>query len=101
MQPSNQNTSIIQILSESKLETGIQQTKLFFLTFLFHYHSRMTVMQGKRDGISLTPHRHFHPLHRYLYIRRVIVAGSSPVRIGKSWEPLISGRKSLTTKLSP
>ena len=29
----------------------------------FHEHSRTTGLQGKGEGISLTPHYHFHPLH--------------------------------------
>ena len=38
----------------------------FFLSgFFFHEHSRITELQGKVEGISLTPHYHFHPLHRH------------------------------------
>ena len=36
-------------------------------------------MQGKGEGISLTPHYHFHPLHRQLDISRAITAESSPL----------------------
>ena len=39
----------------------------FFFSILvfFHEHSRMTGLQGKGEGISLTPHYHFHPLYRH------------------------------------
>ena len=59
-------------------------TNLLFLLsgFFFHNHSRVTGLQGKGDGISLTPHYHFHPLHRHLDISWVITAESSPLHIG-------------------
>ena len=41
---------------------------LFFDLGFFHKHSRITGLQGKGEGISLTPHYHFHPLHRHLDI---------------------------------
>ena len=67
----------------------------FFLIWIFfHEHSRITGLLGKGEGISLTPHYHFHPLHRQLHISRAITAGSSPLRIAR-----VSERKSLTTKL--
>ena len=62
----------------------------FFLFFffsiwvLFHGHSRITGQQGKKEGISLTRHYHFHPLHRHLDISRAITADSSPLHIGSS-----------------
>ena len=37
----------------------------FSIWTFFHNHSRITGLQGKGEGISLTPHYHFHPLHRY------------------------------------
>ena len=33
-----------------------------------HEHSRIEELQGKGESISLTPHYHFHPLHRHLGI---------------------------------
>ena len=53
---------------------------LFFFSIwvLFHEHSRITGLQGKGEGISLTPHHHFYPLHRQLDISRAITAESSP-----------------------
>ena len=69
----------------------------------FHEHSRITGLQGKGEGISLTPHCHFHPLHGQLDISRAITAESSPLRkdsgrnrTGNLW---FSSGKSLTTKL--
>ena len=50
----------------------------------FHEHSQTTGLQGKGEDISLTPHYHFHPLHRHLDIRRVITAESSPLHIASS-----------------
>ena len=58
----------------------------FFFSMLvfFHEHSRITGLQGKGEDISLTPHYHFHPLHRHLDISRAITAESSPLRIASS-----------------
>ena len=50
----------------------------------FHDHSQITGLQGKGEGISLTPHYHFHPPHRHLGISRVITAESSTLHIGSS-----------------
>ena len=79
---------------------------LFFSMWVFFYeHSQITGLQRNGEGISLTPHHHFHPLHRQLDISRAITADSSPLQIASSQldsnreEPLVSERKSLTTKL--
>ena len=50
----------------------------------FHDHSRITGLQGKGEGISSTPHYHFHPLHRHLDISWAITAESSPLHIANS-----------------
>ena len=75
----------------------------FSIWVFFHDHSRITGLQGKGEGISLTPHYHFHPLHRHLDISRAITAESSPLHIASSrtrpGNLLVSQRKSLTTKL--
>ena len=70
----------------------------FFIWVFFHEHSRITGLQGKGEGISLTPHYHFHPLHRHLDISRAIAAGSSPLHIASSrtqtgnlWFPCLFG----------
>ena len=76
----------------------IQQINFFFSIWVFfHKHSRITGLQGKGEGISLTPHYHFHPLHRQLDISRAITAESSPrhiassrTRIGNLWFPSAS-----------
>ena len=58
---------------------------LFFSIWVFfHEHSQITGLQGKGEGISLTPHYHFHPLHRHLDISRAITAESSPLHIASS-----------------
>ena len=44
----------------------------------------MTGLQGKGEGIPLTPHYHFCPLHRHLDISRAITADSSPLHIASS-----------------
>ena len=40
----------------------------FYIWVFFHDHSRITGLQEKREGISLTPNYHFHPLYRHLDI---------------------------------
>ena len=40
---------------------------------------------GEEEGISLTPHYHFHPLHRHLDISLSFTAESSPLYVGSSW----------------
>ena len=58
---------------------------IFFSVWGFFYnHSQITGLQDKGEGISLTPHYHFHPLHRHLDISRAITAESSPLHIGSS-----------------
>ena len=37
----------------------------FSIWVFFHEHSRITELQRKGEGISLTPHYHFNPLHRH------------------------------------
>ena len=56
----------------------------FSIWVFFHDHSRITGLQGKGESISLTPHYHFHPLHRHLDISRAITAESSPLHIASS-----------------
>ena len=56
----------------------------FFYVGFFHEHSRITGLQGKGEGISLTPHDHFHQLHRHLDISRAITADSSLLHIATS-----------------
>ena len=59
---------------------------IFFLSWVFfHKHSRITGLQGKSEGISLTPHYHFQPLHRHLDIGQAITAKSSLLHIASIW----------------
>ena len=53
-------------------------TVIFFIWVFFNEYSWFTGQQGKGEAISLTPHCHFHPLHRHLDISRVITSESSP-----------------------
>ena len=57
----------------------------FPIWVFFHEHSRITGVQDKGKGISLTPHYHFHPLRRHVDISREITADSSPLHIASSW----------------
>ena len=58
---------------------------LFFsLWVFFREHSRFTGLQGKGEGISLTPHYHFHLLQGHLDVSMTIPAGSSHLRIASS-----------------
>ena len=72
---------------------------IFFSIWVFyHDHSRITGLQEKGEGITLTPHYHFHPLHRHLDISRAITTESSPslhidssrTRTGNLWFPSAS-----------
>ena len=53
----------------------------FSIWVFFHEHSRIAVLQRKGEGISLTPHHHFHPLHRHLDISWAITGENSPLYI--------------------
>ena len=50
----------------------------------FHDISRFKGQEKKGEGISLTTHYHFHPLHRHLDISRAITAESLPLHIASS-----------------
>ena len=84
-------------------QTPLQSIAFFSIWVLFHKHSRITWLQGNGEDIPLTPQYHFHLLHRYLDIGWVITAERSSQHIAQqpdsNWEPLVSERKSLTTKL--
>ena len=41
---------------------------IFSIWIFFREHSRITRLQRNGEGISLTPHYHFNPLHRHLGI---------------------------------
>ena len=82
------------------LQSQVFRISFFYLGFL----SQITFLNhrtaGEGRGHTLTPHYHFHPLHRHLDISLAITAESSSLHIEVNWEPLVSQRISLTTKLS-
>ena len=93
------NFTINELLQYDIVFKALERLKILFFSIweFFHNHSRITGLQGKKEGISLTPHYHFHPLRRHLNISRTITAESSTMHIGSNWTQ--AGRKSLTTKL--
>ena len=75
------------------------QKPIFFFFYLGFLSRTFTNHRtaGEGEGISLTPHYHFHPLHRHLDISRAITAESSPLHItgsrtrtGNLWFPSAS-----------
>ena len=72
--------------SKEAFENNIYIYIFFSIWVFFHEHSRITGLQEKGEGISLTPHYHFHPLHRRLDISRAIAAESSPLHIARHHE---------------
>ena len=69
---------------------SLQQCIFCSIWIFFIDHSQVTGVQGKGEGISLTPHYHFHPLQRNLDISQVITAESSPQDIGSSRRGLLN-----------
>ena len=68
----------------------------FYLSFLLQTFTNHRTA-GEGEGISLTPHYHFHPLHRHLDISWAITAESSLLHIascrtqtGNLWFPSAS-----------
>ena len=78
-------------------------TYIFFVCFFYLGFLSQPLTNHKtagEGGISLTPHYHFHPLHRHLDINQAITAGRSPLRIGSSsWTRTRNLWFSLNTKL--
>ena len=74
----------------SYLNFDSMRNRFFFFLFFFsiwiffHEHSRITELQGKGEGFSLTPHYHFYSLHRHLDISWAITAENSPLHIASS-----------------
>ena len=75
----------------------------FSIWFFFSQPPANNRTAGEGEGIPLTPHCHFHPLHRYLGNSWAIAAEGSPLRISSkpytNRGTLVSNRKSLTTRL--
>ena len=55
----------------------------FYVSFLLQTFTNHRTA-GEGEGISLTPHYHFHPLHRHLDISWAITAESSLLHIASS-----------------
>ena len=62
-------------------------TGFFSIWVFFHNHSWITRLHGKGEGIFLTPHYHFHSLHRHLDITRAITAERSLLHIAAGLKP--------------
>ena len=63
------------------------EKKFFFFCvgfFFINIHESQYYRGREREGISLTPLYHFHPLHRHLRISREIAGKSSPLHIASS-----------------
>ena len=54
----------------------------FSIWVFFHDHSWITGLQGKGEDISLTPHYHFHPLHKNFDISQVITTERTGLELG-------------------
>ena len=64
---------------------GKKEEQFFFSIWVFiHENSQITGLQGKGEGIFLTPHYHFHPLHTHLDINGANTAENSPLHIASS-----------------
>ena len=74
----------VRSLVERVVFRSVYSLPFFSIWAFFHEHSRITGMQGNGEDISLSPHYHFHPLHRHSDISRAIAAGSSPLQIASS-----------------
>ena len=64
----------------SLILTLIKKTQIFNKIIL----NKLTGLQGKGEGISLTPHCHFHLIQWHLDISREITAVSSPLYMASS-----------------
>ena len=73
----------------------VSSVRRFFFSIwvFFHEHLQITELPGKGEGISLTPHYQFHPLHwvagRLLQSAPLHIA-SCRTRTGNFWLPLTS-----------
>ena len=67
-----------------KIPQVVQKIFFFSIWVFFHGHFWITGLQGKGEGISITPYYHFHLLHRHWDISLAIAAESSPLHIASS-----------------
>ena len=75
--------------------------------YLYCYLYYLDQYRGEGEAISLTPHYHFHPLHRDIEISRAVPAESSPLHIASSrtrtgnlWFPSVSIKSGIIFKFS-
>ena len=93
-------------LSEVLMKVAlVLQSQVFRIYFLYlDFLSQITFMNhrtaGEGGGHFFNPHYHFYLLHRHLDISLAITAESAPLHVEVNWEPLVSQRISLNTKLS-
>ena len=80
----NKNVIYMPFINRDMVKHELWITSFFSIGVFFHDHSRITGLKGNGEGISLTPHYYFHPLHRHLDISQAITAESSPLHIGNS-----------------
>ena len=74
------------VVPSTVIEIAFPWYLFFSIEVFFHDRSRVTGLEEKGEGISLTPHyHHFYPLHRHLDIIRAITVESSRLHIGSSW----------------
>ena len=74
----------LRVLDKDNVNLSTSIDTILPIWVFFREHSRITGMLGKGEGISLTPHYHFNPLQKHLYISRAITAESSPLHIASS-----------------
>ena len=81
-----ESLNIVNLLVRFNKTREIFPSVFFFFSIwvFFHEHSQITGLQGKGEGISLTPHYHFHPLDRHLDIRQATTADSSNLHIASN-----------------
>ena len=77
-------TFIADCFRRSFIHPDIVLFTIFFFFSIWVFFYEHSGLQSKGEGISLTPHYHFHPLHRHLDISRAITAESSPLHIASS-----------------
>ena len=91
----NENLSVIFQDLVYHLKNGF----FFLCEFSFRNIHESQECRGSGEDISLTPHYHFHPLHRQTLAERLLQRAVHSQQSDSNWEPLVSERKSLTTKL--
>ena len=70
----NSTTFVFLHCNINQLNQSMEISFFFSTCVFFHNHSWIKGLQGKGEGISLTPRYHFHLLQRHLVISRAITA---------------------------